>query len=282
MADNNKLPYSNRAIAVGTLATLEMIEGEAKESGRKFQYLQGEVQVGDDKIRFTLWPSQKRPSIHLDTQKQFQVGDRVSVNGTLEEQVSQDERLFRGIRAFGVGAADSADREDRLVYHVAGHLGELEKTADEQYVIPITIVRQYKDAQGEDQEREDTIRVHPPTDWLKPIYEKVSKGALVRARGDIINQISIDRYGVASGFKAELTVVLFEVYDEATKLWRVFLQGNAPAAAAQTPKAVAPQQPSAPAKPPAALTRSPATVGASKAGAPAPATQPADDAEVPF
>lgn len=274
---DNKLPYSNRAIAVGVLDTMEIIEGEARESGRKFQYLQCEVKAVDSKIRVNLWPTQKKQTIHLDTQKQFQVGDRVSVNGILEEQVSEEQRLFRGIRAFGIGPGDG-DREDRLVYHVAGHLGDLEKTGDDQYVVPITIVRAYKDAQGEDQEKEDTIRVHPPTDWLKPLYEQVPKGALVRARGDIVNQIHIDRYGVVDGFRAELTVALLEAWDESTKLWKVFKSAAAPAQKQQQPQ----QPPVGPAAKSPGANRPPAGVGAAKPPQPGPAGRPAEDDDVPF
>ncbi|MDP2662872.1 MAG: hypothetical protein Q8R28_19325 [Dehalococcoidia bacterium] len=273
---DNKLPYNNRAIAVGVLDTMEMIEGEAKESGRKYQYLQCEVKATDSRIRVNLWPTQKKPSVHLDTQKQIQKGDQVSINGILEEQVSEEGRLFRGIRAFGIGPADSGDREDRLVYHVAGHLGDLEKTSDDQYVVPITIVRAYKDAQGEDQEKEDTIRVHPPTDWLQPLYEQFPKGTVIRSRGDIVNQMEIDRYGVVSGFKAELTVALLEVWDENTKLWKPFRS------AATAQKQLTQQSPAAPAARPPAANRPVAGVGAAKPPQPTPAGQPRDDEDVPF
>lgn len=122
-------PHSIEAIAVGTLVALELKTTKPKEEGKKaFTFLQAEIAAAGSKLRVTVWPSQKRPSLPQDLSEQLAIGQKVSARGSLEEQVGEDQRLYRGLRAWTVAPSDAHD-EDKLVYHVAGHMGRLRRPA---------------------------------------------------------------------------------------------------------------------------------------------------------
>lgn len=277
MADENKLPYNNRAHAVGILETFEMKTGEKND--RSFKFLQGEIKVGDDKVRFSVWGTRKRPTLPDEYYAKFSKGKAVSVTGTLEEQVNDEQRLYRGIRAWGMDEAVVGE-EMRLVYHVAGHLGDLEKTGDGEYVVPLTIVRQVTNDKQETTDKEDTVRVHPTREQLEAIFKthKIIKGTLVRARGDIINRGEVDRYGVIQGFKSQLTVAFLEKYDEQAKVWSKVPGTDAPAPTGAAP--TAPPQPprEAPAATGAAPAAAPPAAAPQRAGLP----KAQQDDDVPF
>lgn len=270
----DRLPYANNASAVGKLATIEL-RTLNREDGSQTQFLRGQVEAGQDRIQFSVWPTRKKPTLAQDLYKDLPKGSYISVHGTLEEQVDEQGRIWRGIRAFGADLADEAE-EARIVYYVAGHLGDLEKSIDGIYLVPITVVRTYQNAQGEEQEQETTIRVTPTEGLLRALYTQVQRGQLIRARGDVVNRGKTDRYGVTEGYEARLEVARLEVWDEQTRVWRE-LQ---PVEGGQAKQAGA-----APAAAPAG-TRSP--TAARQAGQPAaarraPTPKPADpDDDIPF
>lgn len=237
MAETQKRnPHSMDAIAVGTLVSLDLEQTKPKEGKQQRTYLKGEIAAAGSKIRFTIWPSSKKPTLPQDLHGQFGTGQKVSARGNLEEQVNEDGKLFRGLRAWGLSAAD-AHEEDKLVYHIAGHLGRLEKTGAGELVAPITYVRQYEQ-NGAMVDQESTLRVCPPEQLMSLLYNTVRVGQVVRARGDIVAKMNFDRFGLPSGeFINRLEVALLEVWDEQKETWNPLKAG------APTPTDTAPVAP---------------------------------------
>jgi hypothetical protein len=245
MAETKRSPHSIEAIACGTLTALELTQTQAKEGKQPKPYLKAEISACGSKLKVTVFGTKKNPSLPVTLHEQLGIGMKVSARGNIEEQVSEDQRLFRGLRPFGISQADAHD-EEKLVYHIAGFLGRLERTGAGELVAPITCVRQYE-KDGVPVDQESTLRVAPPEAMLKELYEKCPVGTLVRVRGDIINKstMKFDRFGVPEGpgeYVSRLDVALLEVWDVQREMWNPLTASGA-AAPAQ------PQQPNQPAQP---------------------------------
>ena len=243
MAETQKRnPHSMDAIAVGTLVSLSLEQTKPKEGKAPKTYLKGEISAAGSKLRFTIWGSQKKPTLPQDLHTQFAEGQKVSLRGNLEEQVTEDSKLFRGLRAWGLSAAD-AHEEAKLVYHIAGHLGRLEKTGAGDLVAPITYVRQYEQ-NGAKVDQESVLRVSPSEELMTVLYNTVRVGQVVRARGDVIAKMTFDRFGLPAGeFINRLDVALLEVWDDQREIWTPLKAGAQPAGAspAATPAPATPQ-----------------------------------------
>lgn len=266
MAEQKRNPHELQAHAVGTLTSWELKEIKPKDTSKPaFNIIRAEISAGGSKLRTELWPSKRKPSLVNDTFPQFAEGQKVAARGSLEEQVGQDQRLYRSLRAWIIAPAE-AHEEDRLVYHIAGQLGRLEMTAANEYVAPITCVRQY-DKGGTPVDQESTLRVCPDKPLLEQLYKTVRPGQTVRARGDILNRMQFDRFGLPdpnTPMVSKLAVSLLEVWQEQQELWIPLNQVPAPAGGQQPPQQPAAQPVSQP--------------------QPGPATEPNfhDDDDVPF
>lgn len=221
MAETKRSPHSLEAIAVGTVVSIELKEIKPKDTSKPaFHILRAEISAAGSKIRTEVWPSKRKPSLPQDLMEQLGQGMKVSARGALEEQIGEDQRLYRSMRAWTISQAE-AHEEPKLVYHIAGMMGRLEKTGAGEHVVPITCVRTFGEG---DQKRDDekTLRVCPPTAMVEALYvkAKIPVGTIIRARGDIIAKTEFDRFGLPSGeFVNRLDVALLEVWDAQKELW---------------------------------------------------------------
>ncbi|HYF77360.1 MAG TPA: hypothetical protein VD973_09525 [Symbiobacteriaceae bacterium] len=209
--------------AVGVLTAMSLETTKLKEGSTRpaSQYLKAEISACGSKLRVTVFGSKKRPNLPQELNAQLAVGQKVSARGSLEEQVGQDQRLYRGLRAWAIGPAESYE-EEKLVYHIAGNMGRLEKTGAGELVVPIICVESYE-KDGAPVETEKTLRVSPSESDLKMLYEKLTVGRTIRARGDIIAKTNVDRFGLpvpGQEFISRLGVALLEVWDPQVETWR--------------------------------------------------------------
>jgi len=237
-------PHDVQAIAVGALTAVTLEQTKPKDEGKKpIAYLKAEIAAAGSKLRVTVFGSKKQPSLPQDLAAKLAVGMKVSARGSLEEQVGQDQRLYRSMRAWTISEADAHD-QDKLVYHIAGHMGRLEKTAANELVVPITCVRQYE-KDGAKVDQESTMRVCPPEAMTALLYQKVAVGRVIRSRGDIVAKTQIDRFGLPTGdFISRLDVAVLEVWDDQQEIWtRLDAAAAIPPAAGPNPVTPPPAQP---------------------------------------
>lgn len=222
--------YANQATIVGDVLSMNIKTGDKKNprpgDNPKWEMLEAEIGACGSKIKVAVWPTKKDQQKHQTLYRSIQAGAKVLVRGTLQEQVSEQGRIFRQVQAFVFEAA-GAHEQDKLVYYVGGHLGHPVKTSadgKEIVVSPVTVVRKFE-VNGEERQEESTLHIHPDDAMLKTLYEKVSPGRIIQARGYIVNKISFDEFGAPDGYKTELTVAKLEVRDEQNAMWLVVSDG---------------------------------------------------------
>lgn len=246
---NDRGIYANQATVVGQLLKMEIKSFDRKKpkpgENPKFELLEAEIGAAGSKIRVTVMPTKKDPQKHQNLYKSFPAGTKVQARGAIQEQVNEQGKIFRGMQAFGLEIASDSETE-KLVYYLAGHLGHPEKTGDGQVVVPVTVVNKYTNAAGEEQQREETVRIQPDDQTLATLYQKVSAGRIIQSRGHMLNKINFDEFGVPDGYQSALTVAKLEVRDEENAMWLVVsdtLPSSLPSGQAPPPARAAAQTP---------------------------------------
>lgn len=217
MDDISKL-CENVATVVGVIDTIELKQGTAKTSGNAYTFLAAEIKAGNSKVKVDVWGTKRKPLLPTETHAKFKVGDLIVAQGSVQEQVADDGKIYRRIRAWRFDPANTGS-EQKAVYHAVGHLGHAEVGDDREKLVPITVVRSYETQDGDKVQNEDTLRLSPEPEVLKTLYEKVAEGRLIRVRGDMISQVIRDRYEMVTGYRQSLTADKIEVYDEANEMW---------------------------------------------------------------
>jgi hypothetical protein len=212
-----------QAHAVGTLTAISLETTKPKEGSTRppSQYLKAEISACGSKLRVTVFGSKRRPNLPQELMAQLGSGQKVSAFGSLEEQVSQDQRLYRSLRAWGMGPAE-AYLEEKLVYHIAGNLGRLEKTSAGDLVVPVICVDSYE-RDGATVDTEKILRVSPSQADIEALYKNLTVGRTIRSRGDIIAKINADRFGLpvpGQEFISRLDVALLEVWEPQVETWK--------------------------------------------------------------
>lgn len=232
--------YANQATVVGTVLSMNIKTGDVKnpKPGKpaKWEMLEAELSSCGSRLKVSVWPTKKDPQKHRNIHGTIPAGTKVIARGALQEQISEQGRIFRQIGAF-VFEPTSEHEAEKLVYYAAGHLGHPVKTSangKEIIVAPMTIVNKFTNAGSEEQQREETIHIHPEPAVLETLYKKVSPGRIIQTRGYIVNQVNFDEFGVPEGYKSELTVAKLEVRDEQNAMWLVVSEGM-PATVASAP-----------------------------------------------
>lgn len=243
--------YANQATVVGEVLSMNIKTGDKKSpkpgENPKWEMLEAEISSCGSKIKVSVWPTKKKPQFHQELYRSIPAGKKVLVRGPLQEQVNDQGRIFRQIGAFVFELAPEHEPE-KAVYYAAGHLGRPTKIAAdgrEAIVAPLTIVNKFTNAAGEEQQREETIHIHPDAQMVETLYKKVSAGRIIQSRGRIVNQVNFDEFGVPEGYRSELTVVKLEVRDEQNAMWLVVSDGMPTTVAAAPPPAqtIKPQAP---------------------------------------
>lgn len=242
--------YANQATVVGEVLSMSIKTGDKKNpkpgENPKWEMLEAEIQACGSKIKVAVWPTKRDQQKHQNIHRTIPAGKKIIARGAMQEQISDQGRIFRQIQAFVFELAPDHEPE-KLVYYAAGHLGHPVKTSangKEIIVAPLTIVRKF-DVNGEERQEESTIHIHPDEAMLKTLYSKVSAGRIIQSRGYIVNQVNFDQFGVPDGYKSELTVAKLEVRDEPNSMWLV-VSDTMPAAVGATPPPAQEIKPQAP------------------------------------
>lgn len=221
---NPKL-FQNVGTVVGTLVKGEMKEFTSQASGQLIRYYRAEVQAESTKVTVDLWGTRKQPLLPTQARDRFQTGHLVIAQGSIQEQVAGDDRIYRSIRAWRFEPAGQ-QADQKAVFYASGRLGHREVIAGDTFVL-LHIPRYYTDKQGAEVEQEHDLRLSLEPAQLELLYHRVKPGQIIKARGDIIAQLERNRWEEVTGYRQALQVADLEVFDEAQELWCRLADGSA-------------------------------------------------------